>query len=383
KLVPRHRFEQLAQKHHHGQRFRRTSRWSQFVALAMGQLSGRCSLRDIVENAEAQVRRWYHLGVRSIKRSTLSRVNNEQPAQLYEELFGLLYERCRGLAPRHRFRFKHPLYSLDASVIELSLRIFPWAKYLHTKGGMKVHLSLDHSGYIPSFAVLTDGCKNEAPVGRQFDFPPGSVVVFDRGYTDYLWYKSLTHRGIYFVTRLRKNARYTVLERRRVDRRSGLTSDQTIRLTGPQLRGVDMPLMRHVGYRDPETGKHYAFLTNAFHLSARTIAELYKERWQIELFFKWIKQNLKIKAFVGTSRSRCLRCSSPAFRDDPSSICSVLRHRYPPPRCLPSRRCSKRRGQQWSAPDFPPAFPSFRPGRVLTPISWRLWMQTPYRRCRI
>nr|MBO2515535.1 IS4 family transposase [Gammaproteobacteria bacterium] len=303
KLVPRHRFEQLAQKHHHGQRFRRTSRWSQFVALAMGQLSGRCSLRDIVENAEAQVRRWYHLGVRSIKRSTLSRVNNEQPAQLYEELFGLLYERCRGLAPRHRFRFKHPLYSLDASVIELSLRIFPWAKYLHTKGGMKVHLSLDHSGYIPSFAVLTDGCKNEAPVGRQFDFPPGSVVVFDRGYTDYLWYKSLTHRGIYFVTRLRKNARYTVLERRRVDRRSGLTSDQTIRLTGPQLRGVDMPLLRHVGYRDPETGKHYVFLTNAFHLSARTIAELYKERWQIELFFKWIKQNLKIKAFVGTSRN--------------------------------------------------------------------------------
>src|SRR5690606_30982896 len=303
KLVPRHRFDELAQKHHRGQRFRRTSRWSQFVAMAMGQYSGRCSLRDIVANAEAQSRRWYHLGARAIKRSTLARVNSEQPAQLYEELFGVLYQQCRGLAPKHRFRFKHPLYSLDASVIDLSLRIFPWAKYLHTKGGMKLHLALDHSGYIPSFAVLTDGRKHEAPVAHQFTFKRGSVVVFDRGYTDYHWYKSLTEQGVFFVTRQRKNARYAALERRVVDRTTGLTSDHTIRLTGHQLEEIDMPQLRRIGYRDPETGKHYVFLTNAFHLSAKTIADLYKERWQIELFFKWIKQNLKIKAFLGTTRN--------------------------------------------------------------------------------
>lgn len=301
KLVPRHRFEELAHKYHRGQRFRRTSRWSQFVALAMGQLAGRCSLRDIVANAEAQVRRWYHLGARTITRSTLARVNSEQPAELYEELFAVLYQQCRGIAPRHRFRFKHSLYSVDASVIDLSLRIFPWASYNRTKGGVKLHLALDHGGYIPSFAVLTEAAKHEAPVARRFPFRRGSVVVFDRGFTDYGWYKSLTEQGVFFVTRQRKNARYAVLERHTVNRRTGLRSDQIIRLTGYQLANADMPRLRRITYQDPQTGKRYVFLTNAFHLSAQTIADIYQERWQIELFFKWIKQNLKIKAFLGTT----------------------------------------------------------------------------------
>src|SRR5690606_1222008 len=167
----------------------------------------------------------------------------------------------------------------------------------------RLYLALDHSGYIPSFAVLTDARKHEAPVARRFPFARASLVVFDRGFTDYAWYKSLTEKGVFFVTRQRKNARYAVLERHAVDRRIGLTSDQTIRLTGYQLADTEMPQLRRIGYRDPETGKHYVFLTNAFHLSAKTIADLYKERWQIELFFKWIKQNLKIKAFLGTTRN--------------------------------------------------------------------------------
>src|SRR5690606_23986960 len=219
------------------------------------------------------------------------------------ELFGLLYQQCQGVAPKHRFSFKHPLYSLDASVIDLSLQVFPWADYNRTKGGVKLHLGLDHSGYIPAFAVITDARTHEAPVAHRFRFPRGSVLVCDRGYTDYAWYKSLTEQGLFFITRQRKNARYTVLERRALQRNRGLTRGQTIRLTGSQLADIDMPLLRRIGYRDPQTGKHYVFLTNAFHLAAKTIADLYKERWQIELFFKWIKQNLKIKAFLGTSRN--------------------------------------------------------------------------------
>jgi putative transposase len=303
KLIPRHRFEQLAARHHRGQRFRKTSRWSQFVSLAMGQLAGRCSLRDVVANAQAQAQRWYHLGGRSVTRSTLARMNAEQPCELYEDLFGALYQQCQSVASKHRFRFKHPLYSLDASVIDLSLRVFPWADYNRTKGAVKLHLALDHSGYIPAFAVITDARMHEAPVAHRFRFPRGSVIACDRGFTDYGWYKSLSDQGVFFVTRQRRNACYDVVERRTVKRKQGLTSDQTIRLTGSQLAQIEMPALRRIGYRDPETGKHYVFLTNAFHLSAKTIADLYKERWQIELFFKWIKQNLKIKAFLGTSRN--------------------------------------------------------------------------------
>src|SRR5690606_37393456 len=179
----------------------------------------------------------------------------------------------------------------------------PWADYNRTKGGVKLHLALDHIGYIPAFAVITDARMHEAPVAHRFRFPRGSVIACDRGFTDYGWYKSLSDQGVFFVTRQRRNACYDVVERRTVKRRQGLTSDQTIRLTGSQLAQIEMPALRRIGYRDPETGKHYVFLTNAFHLSAKTIADLYKERWQIELFFKWIKQNLKIKAFLGTTRN--------------------------------------------------------------------------------
>lgn len=303
KLVPRHQFSVLAKKHHRGRKFRKASRWAQFVALAMGQLAGRQSLRDVVANAAAQRKRWYHLGARPLARSTLSRLNTEQPCELYEELFGKLYAQCQQIAPRHGFRFKNPLYSLDASVIQLSLKVFPWADYQRTKGGMKLHLALNHGGYIPAFGVITRARVHEAPVAHRFRFPRGSVVVFDRGFVDYGWYKSLNEQGVFFVTRQRKDARYGVVERRDANRGQGVTSDQTIRLTGSQLANAEMSQLRRIGYREPETGKHYVFLTNAFHLSAKTIADIYKERWQIELFFKWIKQNLKIKSFVGTSEN--------------------------------------------------------------------------------
>lgn len=306
KLVPRHEFQSLAREHHEGQCLRRISRWSQFVCLLMAQLSGRQSLRDIEANLNAHPGSHYHLGVRRIAKSSLARVNEKQPFTLYQALFEKLVARCQSHSPQHRFRFKNPLYSLDSSLIELSLAIFPWADHNRSKAAMKLHVGLDHGGHFPVFAAVSDGVRHDVPVGRGFDFPKGSVVVMDKGYTDYGWYKQLTEQGIFFVTRQRCNARYRVVARRRVDREQGVTSDQDIELTGEQCKGGAMPRLRRIGYRDADTGKHYVFLTNHFKLSAKTIADVYKARWQVELFFKAIKQNLKIHAFVGNSRNAVL-----------------------------------------------------------------------------
>jgi len=303
KLVPRHEFEVLAKVHHMGRKLRKTSRWSQFVALCLGQLAGRHSLRDIEANMSAQSSRLYHLGAKPVARSSLARLNEHQPAELYEAMFAKLYARCQKLTSGHRLRFKNKLYSLDASLIDLSLKIFPWAHYALGKSAMKLHLSLNHDGYIPNFAAITVGKVTDIEVGRTLSYSKGSIVVFDKGYTDYKWFKALNNKGIFFVTRIRKNALWRVEERRAVDKSKGLTSDQTITLTGIKPRKLEMPQLRRIGYRDSETGKYYEFLTNNFDLSAQTIADIYKERWQVELFFKWIKQNLKIKAFVGNSKN--------------------------------------------------------------------------------
>ena len=302
-FVPRHEFDQLAKQHHAGQKLRKTSRWSQFVAMTLGQLAGRQSLRDIESNLKAQSYRLYHLGTEAIARSTLARLNSAQPFSLYEGLFAKLYDRCRSHAPGHDFHFKNKLYSLDASLIDLSLKIFPWAHYAQGKAAMKLHVGLDHSGYLPSFAAVTLGKVSDIEMGRMLNFTKGSIVVFDKGYTDYRWFKHLNDKGIFFVTRVRKNAIWRVDARREVDRSTGLTSDQTITLTGIKPRKLGLPCLRRVGYRDSATGQHYEFLTNNFKLDAETIAAIYKQRWQVELFFKWIKQNLKIKAFVGNSKN--------------------------------------------------------------------------------
>ena len=346
KMIPRHEFESLAKQHHSGRSFRTASRWSQCVTLMMAQLSGRKSWRDIVENASSQAHRLYHLGSVKLSRSNLSRMNNEKPSALYEALFGKLLVRCQRTVPGHNFRFKNTLYSLDASTIDLCLSVFPWADFRATKGAVKLHVGLNHSGYLPEFVTITEGKTSDIEMGRTLQFPKGSIVAIDKGYNDYGWYKQLTDKGIYFVTRLKKNAKYRTLERRAVLKDKGLTCDQTIEFTGARTaKRCPVPL-RRIGYTDTETGKHYVFLTNNFQLSAKTIADIYKARWQIELFFKWnkdgetknryprskltgyyaifsfgpfafkayrsklrgikpreIKQNLKIKAFIGISKN--------------------------------------------------------------------------------
>jgi len=303
KPLSRHEFEGLAKKHHKGQKLRSVSRWDQFVGMLMSQLSGSQSLRDIEANLHRQNHKLYHLGAKPVSKSSLSRLNEKQPCKLYEALFHKLLGQLRNQRGQHKFRFKNPLYSLDASLIGLSLELFPWAHTQSNKAALKLHVGLNHGTMIPEFVALGDGREGELIPARRFEFPKGSIIACDKGYVDYGWYKSLTDKGIFFVTRLRSKAIYKVVERRSVPSNCGVTSDQLIQLNSQYALKRGTPLLRRVGYRDHDTGKHYVFLTNHFDLSARTIAAIYKDRWQIETFFKTIKQNLKIKSFLGTTKN--------------------------------------------------------------------------------
>lgn len=299
-FIPRHDFEYHANIHHSGQKFRSYNRWSQFMAMLIGQLSGRKSLRDITDNLKAQHSRLYHLGMKPTSRATLARVNEQQPASLYEKVFFQLLSKCQHVSPGHKFSFKNKLYLLDTTTVDLCLSVFPWAKFRKRKGAIKLHMGLDADGYLPTFMDMTDGKVHEVNWAKTLKLPKGSFAVFDRGFTDYGWYSSLMANGIFFVTRLKSNADVEYLLKRAGRKSRGVNNDQQIR-----LKGIADPL-RLVAYTDPETGTEYRYVTNAHHLKASEVAEIYKERWQIELFFKWIKQNLKIKTFLGTSRNAVL-----------------------------------------------------------------------------
>lgn len=300
-LVPRHEFASLARKHGQGVRSDAMSRWTQFVAMSTAQPSGRASLRDIESTLESQKHLRYHLGSGSVRRTTLSRANQDRPSAFYEELFGLLYARCRQAAPRHKFAFKRKLFSLDSSLLDVSLKLFPQTNYNRMKAAFKLHVGLDHDGLIPAFAAIPRGRVGDQAQAKLMRFPKGSVLVFDRGYSDYRWHNQLTGNGIYWVTRLRGHAKYRVLERRDVAAEDGITSDQLIAFTSHRASTYNLRPVRRIGFRDRETGKHYTFYTNHMGWDAKTIADIYKQRWQVELFFKWIKQNLKIKSFLGNN----------------------------------------------------------------------------------
>ena len=302
KLIPRHHFAKLEAEHGTGRQARSFTRWSQLVHLISMQLTARASLRDGIASLKARLKSLYHLGVKPVARSTFADANNQRPASFLAALFASMYQRCQPKAPKHQFKFKNQLYSLDATVVSLGLTLFPWASFRRTKAGVKLHTLLDHGGYLPAFVAITPAREHEIKKARTFNLPKGSIVVEDLGYTDYSWYGQLTVQKIFFVTRQKTNARYRVLAQRPVKTALGLVSDEIIQLTGAKARECPKPLRRIV-YQDPKTEKVYVFLTNHFRLAAKTIADIYKERWQIEIFFRFIKQNLKIKAFIGNSEN--------------------------------------------------------------------------------
>jgi len=304
KLIDRHDFHKLENDQFQPKRkYRILNRWGQFTAMFFAQITGRSSLRDIADSLQVKASKLYHLGVVKVKKSTLADANNNRSAEFFQSFFDQTYKRCEAIAPKkEKFKFKNKLYSLDSSTIDLCLSVFSWANFRSTKGGIKLHALLDHDGYIPAFTNITDAKTSDIAIARTLNLPPGSIVTADRAYIDYAWLFKLNKKNNFLVTRLKKNAKYKVTERHPVLKNKGLTSDQTIVLTGTKASDCPIPL-RRIGYRDPETNKHYVFLTNNFNLAAKTIANIYKSRWQVELFFKWIKQNLKIKTFLGTSKN--------------------------------------------------------------------------------
>ncbi len=302
KLFPRSEFELLVRETRAERHARGFSSWGQFVAMLFCQLGRAHSLREICHGLSTCEGKLSHLGIVAPKRSSLAYANEHRPWELYQRLFLVLLERCQAGGPwGKKFRFKNKLVSLDSSVIDLCVSVFDWAKFRRTKGAIKLHLLLDHDGYLPAFAVITEGKVHDVKVAREFSFEPGTVVVDDRGYNDYKLFAEWTEKGIYFVTRMKDNARYRVVQRHRVPQHRQVLKDQTIRLTGTGAWEKCPHLLRRVEVWNPEKEEALVFVTNNFALGASTIAAIYKDRWQVELFFKALKQNLKIKTFVGTS----------------------------------------------------------------------------------
>lgn len=274
--------------------------WGQFVAMLFCQLGRAHSLREICGGLASCEGKLAHLGITAPHRATLAYANAHRPWQLFEAVFYQLLARCRTVAGGKSFRFKPKLLSLDATMIDLCAELFPWAAYVRTKGAVKLHFTLDHDGYLPTLMVLTDGKHRETGIARRQTFAAGTFLLFDRGYLNFTWFAELTAAGVFFVTRLKVNARYRVRERRPVPQDRGIVCDQVIRFTGTLTRHKYPGLLRRVVLRTAE-GERLEFLTNHLTLGATTIARLYKDRWQIELFFKALKQNLRVKTFVGTS----------------------------------------------------------------------------------
>ncbi len=276
--------------------------WGQFVAMLFCQLGRAYSLREITGGLRSCEGKLKHLGITAPNRSTLAYANEHRPWELYQKVFLQLLERCRMQVKEERkFRFKNKLVSLDSTTIDLCLSVFDWARFRRTKGAVKLHLLLDHDGYLPEFAFITEGKVVDVKVARQLDFAPGTIVVDDRGYTDYTLWGRWCSQHVYFVTRMKDNALYEVIGDKQVPLHRHVLQDEQVELRG--LKAIERcpyPL-RRIEVEDPETGEILVFITNHMGLGASTIAAIYKDRWQIEIFFKALKQNLKIKTFVGTS----------------------------------------------------------------------------------
>jgi hypothetical protein len=280
--------------------------WDQFVAMLYAQLAGAHSLREICGGLASAAGKLVHLGLgKAPPRSTLAYANRHRSWRVFEEVFYSLLEQARLLAAteKRRFRFKNPLRTLDATVIDLCAEVFDWARFRRTKGAVKLHLMLDHQGCLPCWALVTEGAVHEVNPARTLRFAPGTIVVVDRGYVDYALFGSWCEAGVYFVTRLKRNASYRVVSRRFRPYRRHILADEIIEFTGPVTSTRCPHRLRRIGVWDAEKEREIVLLTNHMAFGSTTVARLYRARWQIENFFKALKQNLKIKTFVGTSEN--------------------------------------------------------------------------------
>lgn len=280
--------------------------WSQAVAMLFCQFANAKSLREVSDGLRVTCGKLNHLGLRSAPcKSTLAYANAHRPWQLYAVLFYGMLVRCQSESPgkKRRFRFKNPLFSLDSTTIDLCLSLFPWAKFRQTKGAVKLHLLLDHDGYLPAFIHITEGIVHDVVVAQTLHLPKGSIVAMDRAYCDYALFERWTQEGVFFVTRQKGNAVFKVVQDRAVPQRGNVLSDQIIQYIGPKSQRLCPSLMRRIVVWNEEKQEEIVLLTNHLDFGATTIAAIYKDRWEIELFFKVLKQHLKIKTFVGTTEN--------------------------------------------------------------------------------
>jgi hypothetical protein len=276
--------------------------WGQFVAMLFCQLGRAHSLREIAGGLRSCEGKLKHLGIFAPNRSTLAYANEHRPWELYQKVFLQLLHRCQTqVQGKKKFRFKNKLVSLDSTTIDLSVTLFDWAKFRRTKGAIKLHLLLDHDGYLPTFAVITQGKVADIKVVPEFSFASGTIVVDDRGYTDYKLWGQWTAQGVYFVSRIKQNAIYETVGERPAPQNRHILRDEAIELRGLKAQDKCPYPLRLIEVYNPETEEIWVLITNNHDLGATTIAAIYKDRWQIETFFRTLKQNLKIKTFVGTS----------------------------------------------------------------------------------
>lgn len=302
--LPRHEFQKCVDRYQGDFRVRQFSCLDQFLCLAFAQLTYRESLRDIQVCLGSFKAKLYHMGIRGkIAKTTLADANQNRDWRIYADFAQVLIGIAQPLYADDDFgvQLKQSAYALDSSVIDLCLSLFPWAKFRTTKAGIKLHMLLNLRGNIPAFACITNASVHDVKLLDDLPLEPGAFYIMDRGYIDFRRLNHFTERMAFYVTRAKSNFKFNRRYSRDVDKSSGILYDQTVVLGDPvKYRECPAPI-RRIGFVDPITSKRLVFLTNNFDLPALTIAQLYKSRWQVELFFKWIKQHLRIKAFYGTS----------------------------------------------------------------------------------
>jgi len=305
-FLPKHDFDKCVRRYRGNQRVRKFSCYDQFLCMAFAQLTYRESLRDIETCLRAMEPKLYHAGIRSrISRSTLADANETRSWRIHADFAQVLIGTARKLYANDDFGLEldQTVYALDASTIDLCLALFPWAKFRKHKAAVKLHTLLDLRGGIPTLVIITPGRVHDVNILDRLFFEPGAIYVMDRGYVDFARLYKLHRSSAFFVTRAKKNFNFNRVYSHAVDKSSGLQCDQTVHLKGFYAKKDYPDKLRRIRYYDAETGKRFVFLTNNFNLPALTIAKLYQHRWQVELFFKWIKQHLRIKAFYGTSEN--------------------------------------------------------------------------------
>jgi hypothetical protein len=306
-FLPKNKFNEFVGQHSGDRYVKYLNSWNHLVLLLYAQASGKDSLRDIESGFEVNQNLWYHLGVKSVKRSSLSDANNRRDYRIFEKLFYELLRQCQEMAGSGRkFQFENPLYSFDSTTVNLCLGLFNWAKYRKTKGAIKIHVMLNNRTAIPELLTITDGKKSDLAIAKAINsetLEKGSIIVFDRAYIDYGWWQKLNRDGIFFVSRTKSRQNIFVIGQHNPNKLKGkvILADERVIFGAYGEKYHD--ILRRVRYYDKKTKREFEYLTNNFELNAEQIAFIYKERWQIELFFKWIKQNLKIKSFLGTSKN--------------------------------------------------------------------------------